>query len=63
MGFPIRTSPVDSACLAAHRGLSQLATSFIGLQSRGIRVMRGVKFSSQYILFLYHTGKQHVLTM
>ena len=39
-GFPIRKSSADSACLAADRSLSQLATSFIGIQSRGIHVMR-----------------------
>ncbi len=39
-GFPIRKSSAGSACLAADRSLSQLATSFIGMQSRGIRVMR-----------------------
>ena len=39
-GFPIRKSSAGSACLAADRSLSQLATSFIGVQSRGIRVMR-----------------------
>ena len=49
MGFPIRKSPADSACLAADRGLSQLATSFIGLQSRGIHVMR---MSNVFLLFI-----------
>src|SRR3989344_4545982 len=39
-GFPIRKSSAGSACLAADRSLSQLATSFIGMQSRGIHVMR-----------------------
>ena len=40
VGFPIRKSSAGSACLAAYRSLSQLATSFIGMQSRGIHVMR-----------------------
>jgi hypothetical protein len=35
MGFPIRTSPGQSL-LAAHRGLSQLATSFIACFCQGI---------------------------
>ncbi len=39
-GFPIRKSSAGSACLAADRSLSQLATSFVGIESRGIRVMR-----------------------
>ena len=39
-GFPIRKSSADSARLAADRSLSQLATSFVGMQSRGIHVMR-----------------------
>ncbi len=38
--FPHSEIPGYSACLAAYRGLSQLATSFIGVQSRGIHVMR-----------------------
>ena len=35
VGFPIRTSPGYSL-LAAHRGLSQLATSFIAFFCQGI---------------------------
>ena len=35
MGFPIRRSPVRSL-FAAHRGLSQLATSFIAVLRQGI---------------------------
>ena len=35
VGFPIRTSPSQSL-LAAHRGLSQLATSFIAIFCQGI---------------------------
>lgn len=38
--FLIRKSSAGSACLAADRSISQLATSFIGIGSRGIRVMR-----------------------
>jgi len=40
MEFPHSEIPGYSACLAAYRGLSQLATSFFGVQSRGIHVMR-----------------------
>ena len=35
VGFPIRTSPSQSL-LAAHRGLSQLATSFVAIFCQGI---------------------------
>lgn len=42
--FPHSEIPGYNACLAAYRGLSQLATSFVGVQSRGIHVMQWVTF-------------------
>ncbi len=36
VGFPIRTSTANSAWKAAHRGLSQPPTSFIGFRRQGI---------------------------
>ena len=38
--YLIRKSSAGSACLAADRSISQLATSFIGVESRGIHSMR-----------------------
>src|SRR3989338_9857549 len=65
VGSPIRKSPVNSACLAAHRSLSQLATSFIDMQSQGIHVMRmsNVSYCSDVLRCSYaYSSKQYVDT-